>query len=115
MARAERAYDFACDLALERLRDAFDAAGPWLWRLRDSSLLSDYLACIPADDARIRVFEYPGPLRVFVGLGDKGYLAMIQVESGEEQTLAELDAAFCNLIGTVGATRVTPIAPFPVP
>ena len=51
-----KAY-FACDLPIEGILAAFNAAGLWQWGLRDGG---DYLNCPSNEHVRLRVYEQIG-------------------------------------------------------
>jgi hypothetical protein len=55
MSVAVWAYDFTCRLSIAAMRDAFNAAGPWSWQLRDSDIYGFYLNCRPLPHVRLRV------------------------------------------------------------
>src|SRR5579872_6391166 len=58
MLEAYWAYDFVCDRPIGAILDAFNAAGPWQWRLHESAVYGDYLNCRPMEHVRVRVHEY---------------------------------------------------------
>ena len=114
MLKAYWAYDFVCDRPIEAIRDAFNVAGPWQWTLRESAVYGDYLNCRPMDHVRMRVHEYPqtGEYGTFVGLRDKGFSALLEVEAGSGATQSEIDGAFRHLLQTINATDITEIEPY---
>jgi hypothetical protein len=114
MPKAYWAYDFACDLPIEDILAAFNAAGPWQWGLRESAVYGDYLNCRPNEYVRLRVHEYPqtGAYGTFIGLRDKGFSALLEIESSDDVTQAEIDGVFRGLLQTVKATGTTEIEPY---
>ena len=114
MPKAYWAYDFACDLPIEAILAIFNAAGPWQWGQRESAVYGDYLNCRPSEHVRLRVHEYPqtGAYGTFIGLRDKGFSALLEVESGSEATQAEIDSAFRRLLQAINATNTTEIEPY---
>jgi hypothetical protein len=114
MLKAYWAYDFVCDRPIEAILDAFNAAGPWQWRLRESGVYGDYLNCRPMEHVRVRVHEYPqtGAYGTFVGLRDKGFSALLEVEAESTRSRSEIDGVFRHLLQTINATDLTEIAPY---
>lgn len=108
--RAYWAYDFACDLSMEAMLAAFNAAGPWRWDLSDSATYGDYLNCRPDEEVHVRVHEYPQML--FVGLRDKGFSALLEIHAESTATRFEVDDVFRRLLQTVEATNITEIEPY---
>ena len=53
MPEAVWAYEFACNLSLDAIREAFNAAGSWHWRPVDSDSYGDYLVCRPEPYASV--------------------------------------------------------------
>ena len=93
MLKAYWAYDFACDQSLEAIVAAFNAAGPWQWTQRESAVYGDYLNCRPKERVRLRVHEYPqtGEYGTFVGLRDKGFSALLEIDADGVATRSEID------------------------
>ena len=114
MLEAHWAYDFVCDRSIEAILNAFNAAGPWQWRLRESAVYGDYLNCRPIEQVRVRVHEYPqtGEYGTFVGLHDKGFSVLLEVEAERTTTRSEIDGVFRYLLQTINATDMTEIAPY---
>ena len=111
MPKAYWAYDFACDQPIETVLAAFNAAGPWQWQLRESAVYGDYLNCRPDAHVRLRVHEYPqtGEYGTFTGLRDKGFSALLEVDSGSAAAQPEIDGVFRRLLQAIDATNVTDI------
>ena len=108
------AYDFACDRPLEAVLAGFNAAGPWQWTQRESAVYGDYLNCRPMERVRLRVHEYPqtGEYGTFVGLRDKGFSALIEIDAEGAATRSEIDDVFRRLLQAINATNVTEIEPY---
>ena len=108
------AYDFGSDRSLESILAVFNEAGPWQWQLRESAWYGDYVATRPSEGVRVRVHEYPqlGEAGKFVGLRDRGFSALLEIEAGSSATQAEIDEVFRGLLGRVKATGVTGIEPY---
>jgi hypothetical protein len=49
---------------------------------------------------------------VFVGLRDKGFSALLQIEAESPATRAEVDAVFRELLARAAATSITEIEPY---
>jgi hypothetical protein len=114
MLEASWAYDFVCDRPIEAVLDAFNAAGPWRWTLRESAVYGDYLNCRPMEHVRVRVHAYPqtGDYGTFVGLRHKGLSALLEVEAESTATRSEIDGVFRCLLQTIDASDMTEIAPY---
>jgi hypothetical protein len=112
--KAYWAYDFARDRPIEGLLAVFNDAGPWQWEMRESAWYGDYLSTGPSDGVRVRVHEYPqgGEGRTFVGLRDRGFSTLLQIEAESSATQTEVDGVFRGLLTRVGATNVTAIEPY---
>ena len=112
--KAYWAYDFSCDQPLEALRAVFNAVGPWQWQGRESAWYGDYLNTRLATGVRVRVHEYPqaGAGGLFVGLREKGFSALLQIEADSSVTQAEVDGVFRGLLSRVMATNITEIDPY---
>jgi hypothetical protein len=109
----EWAYEFACDRPIEAIPAAFNAAGPWQWQLHDSHFYGNYLNCRPQDRVRLRVHEYPSKGVIsFVGLREKGFKALLEIEAGSGTTRSEIDDVFRRLLQTINATNVMEIEPY---
>jgi hypothetical protein len=108
------AYDFACDQSIEGVLAAFNAAGPWQWSLRESAVYGDYLNCRPTAGVRVRVHEYPqtGEYGTFVGLRDKGFSALLEIEASSVANRRGTDDVFRRLLQRIDATGVTEIEPY---
>jgi hypothetical protein len=114
MLEAYWAYDFVCDRPIGAILDAFNAAGPWQWRLRESAVYGDYLNCRPMEHVRVRVHKYPqtGEYGIFVGLRDQGFSALLEVEPESTASRFEIDGVFRRLLETINATDLAEIAPY---
>jgi hypothetical protein len=112
--KAYWAYDFACDRSMERMLAIFNGAGPWRWEQRESAWYGHYLNTSPAAGVRVRVHEYPqaGESGVFMGLRDKGFSALLQIEVECPATQAKIDEAFRRLLSNVNATEISEIEPY---
>jgi hypothetical protein len=112
--KAYWAYDFVCDLSIGDMLAAFNAAGPWQWKLRDSAWYGDYLNTRPTEGVRVRVHEYPqaGEAGVFVGLRNRGFSALLQIEAKSLASQAEVDEVLRGLLNTVNAQSITEIEPY---
>jgi hypothetical protein len=112
--KAYWAYDFACDRSLEDLHAVFNEAGPWQWQLRDSAWYGDYLNTRPTEGVRVRVHEYPqaGEAGTFVGIRDKGFSALLQIEAGSLAARAEVDSIFQGLLSRVNVRETVEIEPY---
>jgi hypothetical protein len=86
--KAYWAYDFACDRSLEDMLAVFNEAGPWRWEMHESAWYGDYLNTRPSNEVRVRVHEYPqgGEGGMFVGLRDRGFSALLQIEAESSAT-----------------------------
>jgi hypothetical protein len=113
MPKADWAYDFTCRQPIEAIRDAFNAAGPWQWRLNDSHFYGDYLNCRPQEHVRLRVHEYPGNgMFQFSGLRSSGFKALLEIEAASAATQSEIDAVFRRLLQAINAANVTETEPY---
>jgi hypothetical protein len=112
--KAYWAYDFACDRLLEGLLADFNETGPWRWELHESAWYGDYLNARPTEGVRVRVHEYPqvGDGGSFVGLRDKGFSALLQIEADSSVTQAEVDGVFRGLLTKAGAIDIKEIEPY---
>jgi hypothetical protein len=112
--KAYWAYDFACDRPLEDLHAVFNEAGPWQWEMRDSDWYGDYLNTRPTEGVRVRVHEYPqtGEAGTFVGLRDKGFSALLQIEAESLAEQDEVDSVFRALLNRVKAREIAEIEPY---
>ena len=114
------AYDFVCDLSLDAILAAFNAAGSWHWRPVDSDRYGDYLVCRPeayegpGKSAKFRVHEYPGNgFFKLDGLGlVSGYKAQFEIGPQSAITRPEIEVAFRHLLEAVQARNVTEVEPF---
>jgi hypothetical protein len=118
------AYGFTCELRIETILAAFNAEGPWQWRLHDSVIFGDYLSCRPAEHVWLRVHELaqmgqgPSPLfateqiRAAAGRRDKGFAASLQIGAGCNVGQAEVDLVFRGLLQGINATSITEIEPY---
>jgi hypothetical protein len=112
--KAYWAYDFACDRPLEDMLAVFNEAGPWRWEMHESAWYGDYLNTRPSNGVRGRVHEYPqgGEGGTFIGLRDRGFSALLQIEAESSDTQTEVDGIFRGLLTRVQATNVTEIEPY---
>lgn len=112
--KAYWAYAFGCEQTLEDMRSVFNEAGPWHWELRDSAWYGDYLNANPTRGVRARVHEYPqiGEAGKFVGLQQKGFLALLQIKDESSTAQAEVDEVFRELLQRVNVTNITDIEPY---
>jgi hypothetical protein len=118
------AYDFTCDQPIETILAAFNAAGPWQWQLRDSTIFGDYLSCRPNERVWVRVHEYsrmgygPIPLlasehfRASAGRRDKAFAASLQIDGESMAARPEIDHVFQRLLQRINATNMTEIEPY---
>jgi hypothetical protein len=92
----------------------FNEAGPWRWEPHESAWYGDYLNARPAEGVRVRVHEYPqvGEGGVFVGLREKGFSALLQIEGESPATQAEVNDVFRGLLNRVNATDMKVIEPY---
>ena len=115
------AYVFTCEQPIEAMLAAFNAAGPWPWRLGDSAWYGDYLGARPAQGVRLRIHEFPSSgseeAGVYVGPGtvdgvayDRGFTALLEVE--DPAAKAEIDRVFHGLLAAIGAANVNEIEPY---
>jgi hypothetical protein len=111
MLKAYWAYDFVCDRPIEAILTAFNQAGPWQWEPRESAVYGDYLNSHPLEGVRVRVHQYPqmGEYGVFIGLRDKGFSALLQVDAECAATRSAVDDAFRSLLQRINATDMTEI------
>lgn len=86
--KAYWAYDFTCYHSIESILAVLNEAGPWEWELRDSALYGEYLNTRTTGSVRVRVREYlqAGEAGMFVGLRDKGFSALLEIESERSAT-----------------------------
>ena len=120
MPEAVWAYDFACNLSLDAIQTAFNAAGSWQWRPVDSDRYGEYLVCRPepyggpGKYAKCTVHEYPGNgLFKLDGLGPLGgYKAQFEIGPQSAITRLEIEVVFRRLLGAVQAQSVTKVEPF---
>ena len=112
--KAYWAYDFECDLSIERIIAAFNAIGPWQWKLRDSAWYGDYLNTRPTEGVRVRIHQYPQAEEagVFVGLRNRGFSALLLIEAESLGSQTEVDEIFRGLLNTVNAHSITEIEPY---
>ena len=119
------AYDFGCNQSIKGILDAFNAAGPWQWQMRESVIFGDYLSCRPNDRVWVRVHEYSqmggGPIPLFAtehflasaGRRDKGFAASLQINDENWAELSsEIDQVFRRLLQGINARKVTEIEPY---
>ncbi len=92
----------------------FNDAGSWQWELRESSWYGDYLNARPVEGVRVRIHEYPqtGEAGEFVGLRDKGFSALLEIEAESSTTREEIDEVFGDLLANIGAEDVKEIEPY---
>jgi hypothetical protein len=102
------AYDFGCDLPMQDIRAAFNAAGPWQWEQRERIHYGDYLSSRPTEGVWLKVHAYPGDYGSVVGLGDKGFKAQLEMPV-DSTAQAEIDGIFRRLLQAINATSVTRI------
>ena len=109
--KAYWAYDFECGQSIERIIAIFNANGPWQWKLRDSAWYGDYLNTCPTEGVRVRVHQYPqtGEAGVFVGLRNRGFSALLQIETKSVASRTEVDEIFRGLLNTFNARSITEI------
>ena len=113
--KAYWAYDFAFDRPIEEMLAVFNEAGSWQWGLRDSAWYGDYLNTRPLEGVRVRVHQYPQEPRpgvLFIGLQDKGFSALLQIEAESTATQAQVEDGFRRLLTRINATNVTQIEPY---
>lgn len=112
--KAYWANDFACDRQLDDLHVVFNAAGPWRWELHDSAWYGDYLNTRPTQGVHVRVHAYPqtGEGGTFVGLRDRGFSALLQIEAGSLAAQDEVDSVFRGLLSKAGTKEITEIEPY---
>jgi hypothetical protein len=112
--KAYWAYDFGCNRSLGEMLSVFNDAGPWQWELRESSWYGDYLNAQLVERVRVRIHEYPqtGEAGEFVGLRDKGFSALLEIESESSATREEIEEAFGALLEKIGAEDVKEIEPY---
>jgi hypothetical protein len=95
------------------MRDAFNAAGPWQWQLRDSDFYGSYLNCRPQPGLRLRVHRqieiWRGEYR---GGRENRLLALLEIDAASTISRPEIDVVFQRLLAAVGATDVTEIEPY---
>src|SRR5262245_58556195 len=114
------AYDFDCGQSIERILDAFNAAGPWQWQMRESVIFGNYLSCRPNDRVWARVHEYSqmggGPVPLLAtehfiasaGRRGKGFAAALQINDDNWADLSsEIDQVFRRLLQEINARKVT--------
>lgn len=108
------AYDFTVERPIESILAAFNTAGPWQWQLRESAVYGDYLNCRPHPQVRVRVHEYPsvGAYGTYVGLRDRGFMALLQVVSEDAATRSGIDRVFHDLLQGIDAANLTEIEPY---
>ena len=119
MPEAVWAFEFACNLSLDAIREAFNAAGSWHWRPVDSDSYGDYLVCRPEPYASVgkyvkfRVHEYPGNgLFKLDGLDPLGgYKAQFEIAPQSAITRPEIDVVFRRLLEAVQAQSVIEVEP----
>jgi hypothetical protein len=120
MPEAVWSYDFVCNLSLDAIQTAFNAAGSWQWRPVDSDRHGDYLVCRPepyggpGKYVKFTVHEYPGNgLFKLDGLGPLGgYKAQFEIGSQSAMTRREIEVLFRHLLEAVGGRNVTEVEPF---
>jgi hypothetical protein len=112
MLKADWAYDFACDQPIEAILDAFNAASPWQWGMRDRLHWGDYLSCRPKEGVQVRVLKYPKRYGVVVGFRDKSFKALLEIEAASMATQSEIDDVFRRSLQAINATNVTEAKPY---
>ena len=112
--KAHWAYDFGCNRSLTGMLSVFNDAGPWQWELRESSWYGDYLNARPVEGVRVRIHEYPqtGEAGEFIGLRDKGFSALLEIEAESSAAREEIDEAFRGLLEKICAEDVKEIEPY---
>jgi rubrerythrin len=116
------AFAFKSDVPLEAMETAWNEVGPWQWELRDSSWYGDYLNSRPLEGVRVRIHEFPqqaSEVGVFVGPGevdgidfDRGYSALMEIESESAVSQADVDTVVTRLLSIANARDVRPIEPY---
>ena len=110
MLKAYWAYEFNCELSMEAILAAWNAAGPWQWVLGESTTYGDYLNCRPEEHVRVRVHEHPQML--FVRRLDRGFSALLEIRPEGTATQAGIDGVFRRLLQAIDATNITEIDPY---
>jgi rubrerythrin len=120
--RAYWAFAFHSDVSLEDMEASWNAAGPWRWQLRDSGWYGDYLNTRPVQGVRVRIHQYPqqgSEAGVFVGPGevdgvmfDRGYSALMEVESDSPASRGDIDEVVARLLALANAQDIKPIPPY---
>jgi outer membrane usher protein FimD/PapC len=95
-------YDFDCDQSIESLLAAFNAAGPWVWRRRDSDIYGYYLRCEPGVRAEAAVYRRSQFWTWRTGDRDGFYSALYS----EPEARTEIDRVFCSLLQSTNATNI---------
>ena len=108
------AYDFRCEQPIRAIRDAFNAAGPWPWQVRESEIFGDYLNTRPDAHIRVSVHQYTQMWygQAAAARSDKDFAASLQIDDMGSATRADVDKVFLTLLQVIDAEYVTEIAPY---
>jgi len=107
------AYDFSCGQTIRAIRDAFNAAGPWPWQVRESEIFGDYLNTRPDPHIRVSVHQYTQMWhgQAVGARSDKDFAASLQIDDTGSATRADVDTVFLTLLQAIDAEKVTEIGP----
>lgn len=101
--KAYWAYAFTCDLPMDAMASAWNAAGPWRWEVRDSHWYGDYLNTRPMDGVRVRIHESADRSR---------YTCLLQIDRDSSATRAQIDNVLRSLLERIDVRTTTPIEPY---
>lgn len=108
--KAEWAYDFSCDQTLESICKTFNEMGPWQWQLRDNHIFGNYFNTRPKDGLHFKVHEYPQAY--FKGPREKGFCALLRIESNSKAGKNDVDPTFRRLLEKIRAKDINEIEPY---
>lgn len=119
---ASWAYVFTCDKAMEEILAAFQEAGPWEWAQRESGWYGDYLNTRPKEGLRVRIHAFPqmgesgamfvGPGKVNGVAYEKGFYALMEIETSSKATKAEIDPVIRGLLDKIAVANLRDAEPY---
>jgi hypothetical protein len=101
------AYSFICDYPSTDTLCARLNQVAWQWRVGDSYWYGDYVAAVPFPGVRIRIVDFPR--RAETGWR---YESDIRIAQDSKMPMAEIDAAYRNVLAQLPAREVKEIESF---
>jgi len=92
-------YEFTSALSLDQLSQRLNAAGPWVWQLRESHWYGEYLNTRPRDGLRVRI-HMPPDYQPEATEGENGgrYVATVNLEASDAPTVRETAQTFRDML-----------------